>query len=80
LPRKPSIVKFSGIPENDVDSPVSPRQNIAYLDNERSNRPQRSYTYQLPSLSSNLFKWVCDPGSITSYVFPRPLSNASAGS
>ena len=77
LPRKPSGVKFSGIPEDDVESPTSPRQNIAYLDNERINRPQRSYTYQLPSRSSNLFKWVRGLGSIivASCEFARPLQD-----
>lgn len=75
LPRKPSIVQFSRIPEDDVDSPTSPPQNIAYLDNERINRPQRSYTFQLPSRSSNLFKWVRDVGSTIMTSYPHALAS-----
>ena len=68
LPRRSSKVHFSNIPEHDVDTPVSPGQDLAYLDNEKVRRPQRSYTYQLPSQSSNLFKWIHVPWNITSWV------------
>ena len=68
LPRRAPQSQFPGIPENEADSPTSPRQNLAYLDNERVRRPQRSYTFQLPSQSSSLFKWIHVPWNITSWV------------
>lgn len=66
--RRSSKVHFSNIPEHDVDTPAAPGQDLAYLDNERVRRPQRSYTFQLPSQSSNLFKWIHVPWNVTSWV------------
>lgn len=68
LPKRPTSVPLSEIAENDADVPMSPSQDLAYLDNEKSRRPQRSYTFQLPSQASNLFKWIHVPWNMTSWV------------
>lgn len=73
IPRRPSVVQFSGIPENELDSSPSPRQNLPSFDNEKIRRPQRSYTFQLPSQSSNLFKWIHVPWNVTSWVPVSPI-------
>lgn len=68
LPKRPNNIHFPGIPEHGVDPPASPMQGFAYFDNERFRRPRPSYTFQLPSQSSNLFKWIHVPWNITSWV------------
>ncbi|KAL8789142.1 MAG: hypothetical protein Q9195_006963 [Heterodermia aff. obscurata] len=68
LPRRPMNGPLSEIAETDADVPVSPGQDLAYLHNEKSQRPQRSYTFQLPSQASNLFKWIHVPWNMTSWV------------
>ena len=68
LPRRPIGMPLSEISENDPDAPMSPGQALAYHDNEKSRRPQRSYTFQLPSQASNLFKWIHVPWNMTSWV------------
>ena len=68
LPRRPIGMQLSEISENDADAPMSPGQDLAYHDNEKSRRPQRSYTFQLPSQASNLFKWIHVPWNMTSWV------------
>ena len=68
LPRRPKNVSLWEIAETDADDPMSPSHDLAYLDNEKSQRPQRSYTFQLPSKASNLFKWIHVPWNMTSWV------------
>ena len=68
FPRRPVSGPLSEITENDGDGPMSPSHDFAYLDSEKSRRPQRSYTFQLPSRASNLFKWIHVPWNMTSWV------------
>ena len=73
LPRRPSKVHFSNNPERDVNTSASLGQDLCFLDNEKVRHQQRSYTFQLPSRSSIIFKWIHVPWNVTSWV---PVCNA----
>ena len=68
LPRRPANMPLSEIEENDPDDPLSQWQELAYLNIYNIKATKLSYTFQLPSQASNLFKWIHVPWNMTSWV------------
>ena len=74
--RQPQPVDPREAPINEAEEADTKSNAIQYKDHERIRRPQRSYAFQLPSDTSNLFKWIHIPWNHTGWV-PHVLTTIS---
>lgn len=74
--RQPRAVQFTEAPVNESKEENTDTDAIQYKDSELIRRPQRSFTFQLPSDTSNLFKWIHIPWNHTGWV-PHVLTRIS---
>ena len=74
--KQPRAVQFTEGPVHESKEADTEADAIQYKDSERIRRPQRSFTFQLPSDTSNLFKWIHIPWNHTGWV-PHVLTTIS---
>ncbi|KAL8824737.1 MAG: hypothetical protein Q9191_004855 [Dirinaria sp. TL-2023a] len=74
--RQPRAVKFTDDPVHESWEADTEPDAVQYKDSESIRRPQRSFTFQLPSDTSSLFKWIHIPWNHTGWV-PHVLTRIS---